>query len=94
MKAVPIFTKYDLTPFEERQGWILSENQLAILNNDLCDALQQRLSLRLDMTNPVEFAQIEAEQSGKIVYIQHLLQRHQEALESLAIEASNQQSNQ
>lgn len=94
MKAIPIFVRYDLTAHEERQGRILSENQIAVLNNDLCEALQQRLALRLDTLNPVEFAQVEAERTGKVLYIQSLLEQHEEALQQLAIEAQDNQQEQ
>ena len=86
MKSIPVFTLYQLTSEEELQGRILSETQLAVLNNDLVDALNNRLALRLDTTNPMSFAQQEAEFSGRIVYIQALIQQHNEALETLSLQ--------
>lgn len=86
MKAKPLYVQYELTTEEELQGRILSENQLAVLNNDLVDFLSQRLNLQFDGTNPTAFAQAEAERSGKILYIQWLLDQHKEALETLAVQ--------
>lgn len=92
MRQVPIFSRYELSEYEERQGRILSENQIAVLNNDLTDFLHQRLSLRLDTTNPLQFAQEEAERSGKILFIQWLLDQHQTALQSIADEVQANQT--
>ena len=92
MRTTPIYVINELDEYEQRQSRILSELQVAALQNDLAEELQKRLALKFNGTDPISFAQEEAEISGKIIYITWLLDTHQACLEENA-RIANQTSN-
>ena len=71
-----LFTKYDLTREEQRQAYIFSEVQLAMLQNERALAAEQKVSLTFDPKNPEEFMQREAELQARILFIDWLFEQH------------------
>ena len=77
------FASWQLTDSEYLSGAILSPQQQAVIQNDIAQAAEQKLGLKLNTTNIMEYAQAEAELQGRILILQLLLARSEDALASL-----------
>ena len=78
------FTSYSLTPEEELSGFQLTSEQRAIIQNDMAKTAIDKLHLKYDPEHPLLFLQKEADLAGQLVYMQHLLDRADAALEAVA----------
>lgn len=73
-KLIPsAFSKWQLTPDEYLQYSVIPDTYKIILQNHIAEAAEKRLALTFDPTNPLEFAQAEAEIKGQIGILQFLL---------------------
>lgn len=68
------FTKYHLTQEEQTNGQTLTTNNVYVIQNLICAAAEERLGLKFDPSNPLEFAQREAELQGQIGILRMLLE--------------------
>ena len=68
------FTRFQLTPEEISSGQTLTTNNLYLLQNLICDAAEEKLALKFDPTNPLAFAQREAELQGQIGILKLLVE--------------------
>lgn len=68
------FTRYKLTPEEQANGQILTTNNLYCIQNLICDAAEEKLSLKFDPSSPMQFAQREAELQGQIGILKLLIE--------------------
>jgi hypothetical protein len=67
------FIKYELTAAEIKEGSHFSSAQRALIQNLIADSAEEKISLTFDPTNPLAFAQAEAELQGKIGILRYLL---------------------
>lgn len=75
--AYPIpstFTRYHLTSEEQISGQTLTTSNLQLLQNYICDAAEEKLALKFDPTNPLVFAQREAELQGQLGILKMLVE--------------------
>ena len=72
------FTSWSLTEQEEDQGSIFSSLQKALIQNQICAAAEEKISLTFDPTNPQKFLQSEAELQGRILALRFLLSNSEE----------------
>lgn len=68
------FTRYHLTSEEQISGQTLTTPNLQLLQNYICDAAEEKLSLKFDTLNPMQFAQREAELQGQIGILKMLVE--------------------
>lgn len=68
------FTRYSLTSEEIQSGQSLTTNNLYVMQNLICDAAEEKLALKYDPLNPMEFAQREAELQGQIGILKLLVE--------------------
>lgn len=68
------FTRYQLTPEEIQNGQALTTNNLYLIQNLICDAAEEKLALKFDPLNPMQFAQREAELQGQIGILKLLVE--------------------
>ena len=68
------FTRYHLTTEEQLNGQNLTTNNLYVLQNLICDAAEEKLSLKFDPGNPLAYAQREAELQGQIGILKLLIE--------------------
>lgn len=68
------FTRYSLTQEEIIRGQTLTTDNLNLLQNYMCDAAEEKLSLKFDPLNPIVFAQREAELQGQIGILKMLIE--------------------
>lgn len=68
------FTAYDLTPEELTAGQSYSTVQLQVLQNLLSMAAHQRINLKYDPLNPLNFVQLDAELKGQISILSGLIE--------------------
>lgn len=86
MSLIPtpnIFTAYTLTEEEIAAGSVLSELQMAVLQNDLAEAAQQKVHLKVNSANVTEFIQKEAELAGRILILTYVLERSNAAMQAV-----------
>jgi len=69
------FHTWELTIPEQATGYSLSTEQQAVIQNDIAEAAVQKLQLKYDPEKPLVFLQKEAELQGRILILQHLLDR-------------------
>jgi hypothetical protein len=69
-----IFTRYELSPQEERQGMMLSDFTRGLLHNDRANLVQDRLNMEFTPDNLIGFTQNEAYIKGKIDLLTELLE--------------------
>lgn len=74
------FTQFQLTDEEFLAGRLLSTTQVQVIQNLRADKALQRLSINFDPTNPIFFAQQEAEISGAIAVLTQLLDANEDAI--------------
>lgn len=68
------FTRYKLTEEEQLAGQQLTSSNLCVMQNLMCDAAEERLSIKFDPINPLIFAQREAELQGQIGILKMLIE--------------------
>lgn len=68
------FTRYYLTPEEITTGQHLTTQNLQLLQNYIVDAAEEKLALKFDPSNPLAFAQREAELQGQIGILKMLVE--------------------
>jgi len=86
--AYPIpstFTRYQLTPEEIASGQALTTNNLYLIQNLICDAAEEKLSLKYDPSHPMEFAQREAELQGQIGILKLLVELSSQSSSTVTI---------
>lgn len=76
-----IFTQYELTEEETIIGTLLSNEQMAVLQNDLAEIAIRRASVRFDVKDDELRAKLleDAALKGQITFIQYLLNRAEAA---------------
>ena len=77
------FTSYDFTPEEMTSAMILNDLQRQYFQTLYSQYATERLAIHFDATDPVRFAQQEAELAGKMGVLRQLLDDSYEAAESL-----------
>lgn len=80
------FTEYSFTQEEVDEAVMLSPLLRMYLQTRLAYLAQEKLNIKYDATNPVRFAQLEAELAGKISIIDELLESS-----SLVVERKKQE---
>jgi hypothetical protein len=68
------FTRYQLTLEETKNGQSLTTDNLYFIQNLICDAAEEKLSLKFDPSSPLQFAQREAELQGQIGILKMLVE--------------------
>lgn len=76
------------TSQEEKTACILSEGNLQNIRNQMVSAINERLGLELDMTNPHRFIQQEASLTGQIKAFQFLIDLHEDTITQIKSEDS------
>jgi hypothetical protein len=76
------FATYALSDEEVAAGSVLSELQIAVLQNDLAEAAQQKVQLKVDSNNVTEFIQKEAELAGRILLLSYIIARSRAVVQS------------
>jgi len=84
-----IFTRYALTEQDLLDGAILTQSNLILLQTDLANTVEQKLSLEFTTDNPMKFAQDEAYFRGQMSIYQLILERHA-AAQKAALELARQ----
>jgi hypothetical protein len=75
MKILPnSFTRYSLTSEELQRGQILTPENSYVIQNLISDIAEEKLSLKYDPQNPIDFAQREAELQGQLGILKMLLE--------------------
>lgn len=82
------FTSWKLSEEEFRLGSTLTELNLKLIQNEIADAALEKLNLTFDPTNPLKFAQQEAELGGKIRALQYLIDLHTHATQSIVVQTT------
>lgn len=67
------FTEYSLTDPEENQGRVLNLYQKMVLQNLRADFAKQKLALKYDPQNPMDFGLLVAELDGKVLLLSQIL---------------------
>jgi len=67
------FAQWELTPLETKVACQFNELQIALIQNEIARAALEKLALTFDVTNPLLFAQQEAELQGQIEVLEYLL---------------------
>ena len=67
------FISYALTAEEKKAGSVFNYNQKAVIQNIIADIAEEKIRLKYDPNNPLEFQQREAELAGQIGILQYLL---------------------
>jgi hypothetical protein len=71
------FSRFQLTSEEQSSGQSLTTNNLAAIQNLICDAAEERLALKYDPLNPLIWVQREAELQGQIGILKLLVELSQ-----------------
>lgn len=85
------FSQFSLTPEEQTAGELLTTTQVQVIRNLLAGEALKRIALTFDPTQPMQFAQAEAEIQGAIGAYTYLLEASEIAhgnLVSSALEES------
>ena len=72
-------SRYILTKDEERVAYTFTNLNLMAIQNEIAIASEEKLALKYNPQNPMEFVQQEAELQGKIGILKFLLAQHEEA---------------
>lgn len=67
------FVKYDMTADEFKAGCHFSPESRALIQNIIADSAEEKIGLAYDPSEPLRFAQAEAELQGKIGILKYLL---------------------
>jgi hypothetical protein len=73
-QVINSFTQYELTEDEMDEAVLLSPLLRMYLQTRMAILAQEKLNAKFDANNPVRFAQLEAELTGKISIIDELLE--------------------
>ena len=84
------FKTYPLTEDDTLQGYVLSELQLAVLQNETAVVANQLISLTVDVQNVPKFIQEQAYLAGQLAIYQTLTSRSKEAYAELVKKAKDQ----
>lgn len=85
-KLVPNkFSSYDLSAEQAIEGSKLTTLQMMVIQNQISNLAITRTNLDVDMSDPIGFAQEEAELKGQMTALQFLLDASVAAIESLLI---------
>lgn len=68
-----MFSSYELTEKEALQGSIFTVLQIQVLQNQLSNIAEEKLSLEFDPLNPTRFAQEEASLKGQMDILNFLI---------------------
>ena len=68
------FSSYDLTEDEEKQGAILTNLQLQVMQNHLATVAEEKLSLTVDPNNMQQFLMEDAYKRGQIDLILYFME--------------------
>lgn len=71
------FTRWSLTQEEQNSGQTLTTTNLQVMQNLICDAAERRIALKFDPSNPMMYAQEEAEIQGQIGILKFLCELSQ-----------------
>lgn len=86
--ATPEINKFQTYKFdtvqEERASRILSEGNIQNIRNEMVSAINEKLLLEFDATNPQRFIQQEASLAGQIKAFQFLLDLHEDTVSALS----------
>jgi hypothetical protein len=82
--ASSLYTRYELTPQMEREGYHFSITSLAVLNNLRATIAEEKIKLPFTPDNVLEYTQQEAYKTGQLDILDHLIQQ----AESFEIEAA------
>ena len=69
------FSSFDLTAQEQEQGYSLNTYQRMVIQNQISAAAEEKIALKYDPANPLQFVQQEAELQGRILALQFLLEQ-------------------
>lgn len=72
------FTSYQLTAEEEKAGFILTQNNIQVFQNELALTAEAKITLTFDPANPSVFLQQEAYLRGKLEFIEWLFAMHKQ----------------
>jgi hypothetical protein len=67
------FQSWVMTPQELAQGAIFTITQKQYIQNQIANLAQEKLNLNYDSTNPILYAQRQAELHGQVLALQFLL---------------------
>lgn len=84
------FLRYDLTNDERIVGSILTGLHKQCIQNQIAEAAEQRINIRLDPQNPLSAVQEEAELCGRILALKYLIELSDSA--ELELQQSAQQN--
>lgn len=85
------FLRYDLTEEELLVGSILTTLHKQCIQNQIAEAAEQRISIRLDPQNPLASVQEDAELQGRIIALKYLITLSESAEAQLVQSAHNSQ---
>lgn len=68
------FSQYEFTPEEERSACTFTDLQLCYIQNQIASIAMQKATLKIDVNNPLSFAQEDSYLTGQIEILQHLLE--------------------
>lgn len=74
IQVINSFTQYEMTEEETDEAVLLSPLLRMYLQSRMAIIAQEKLNAKFDANNPVRFAQLEAELTGKISIIDELLE--------------------
>lgn len=83
------FTSYQLSEEEQLKGQVLTTENYYVIQNLICQAAEDKLSLKFDPLQPAIFLQREAELQGQIGILRMLLEMSLSAQSTLR--SANQQ---
>lgn len=77
------FQSWNLSQDELASGYRFSDEQLAVLHNEIATIAHNKINLKFDPSDPIKFAQIEADLAGQINILRYLIIRHTETTQRL-----------
>jgi hypothetical protein len=80
---VNVFSEFELTEAETLAGQHFTITQVQVIQNLRAKIAAEKLALKLDATNIVDFAQKEASLSGQLDILGYILDCHNTATESI-----------
>ncbi len=78
-----LFTTWELSDEDEIQGSILSDLNIMVLQNMIATFAESKLAIKYNPMEPLIYAQEEAEITGQIGILQHLLVINENARERM-----------
>jgi len=81
-------TRFHLNNEELASGQTLTTNNLYMIQNLIADAAEEKLALKYDALNPIEFAQREAELQGQIGILKYIVEMASQQNPSINISTS------